>query len=68
MSAGTDTRFHPATTGGAETRLRWWALALPALAFAVLLLLMAHPADAPAAGAEPALAHFLERVQQAMAR
>ena len=35
--------------GGVEVRLPWWGVALPAAAFAVLLLLLAGPADAHAA-------------------
>jgi hypothetical protein len=49
-------------------RLPWWALALPALAFVTLLLLIINPADAHAAGGEPAIAHLLERVQHLTAR
>ncbi|GJF22352.1 MULTISPECIES: hypothetical protein [Streptomyces] len=68
MSAPTHTRTHPATRGRAEMRLPWWALALPALAFVTLLLLMLNPSDAHAAGGEPAIAHLLERVQHLTAR
>ncbi|MGW2639708.1 hypothetical protein [Streptomyces sp. NPDC001348] len=62
MSARTHTRPHPATTGGVEIRLRWWALALPALAFVSLLALILNPADAQAATGDPALTHLFERV------
>lgn len=41
--------------GGAPTRLPWWAVALPALAFAVLLLLIAGPTRTQPHPAEPAI-------------
>ncbi|TDU78939.1 hypothetical protein [Streptomyces sp. KS 21] len=37
---------------GASARLHWWALALPALAFGLLLLLLAGSAEAHAASGE----------------
>jgi hypothetical protein len=64
MSAPTHTRPHPATTGGVGTRLPWWALALPTLAFIPLLVLILNPSAAHAAGGDPAITHLLERVQQ----
>ncbi|MER5991272.1 MULTISPECIES: hypothetical protein [Streptomyces] len=64
MSAPTHTRLHPAPRGGADTRLPWWALALPVLAFVTLLALVLNPSDAPAAAGEPALTHLVERAQQ----
>lgn len=67
MSARTHTRLHPATTGGVEIRLPWWALALPALAFVTLLLLILNPSDAHAATGDPAVTHLVERVQQLIA-
>lgn len=67
MSARTHTRPHPATTGGVGIRLPWWALALPTLAFVVLLALILDPADA-SAGGDPALSHLVERIQQAVTR
>ncbi|MEU6095754.1 hypothetical protein [Streptomyces sp. NPDC047079] len=65
MSARTPTPPHPATTGGIDMRLPWWALALPTLAFAVLLALILNPADTRAGG-DPALGHLVERIQQTM--
>ncbi|MFF3905571.1 hypothetical protein ACFYZJ_06065 [Streptomyces sp. NPDC001848] len=65
MSARTHTRPHPATTGGVDIRLRWWALALPTLAFIALLGLILNPVDA-GAGGDPALSHLLERIQHAV--
>ncbi|MZD08145.1 hypothetical protein GTW43_24110 [Streptomyces sp. SID5785] len=64
MSAPLHTRTHPAATGGAGTRLPWWALALPAVAFVALLLLILNPADAQAAGSDPAYLHLLERARE----
>ena len=68
MSAHTRTRPRPATTGGVGIRLPWWALALPTLAFIVLLALMLNPSDAQAAAGDPALTHLFERAQQLIAR
>ncbi|MEU7067406.1 hypothetical protein ACIA6C_00110 [Streptomyces sp. NPDC051578] len=42
--------FTPGT--GADARLHWWALALPALAFGLLLLLLAGSGEAHAASDE----------------
>ncbi|MCX4991884.1 MULTISPECIES: hypothetical protein [unclassified Streptomyces] len=66
MSAHTHTRPHPATTGRVDIRLPWWALALPVLAFVTLLLMILNPADAHAAGSDPAITHMFERIQQAV--
>ncbi|MFE3637030.1 hypothetical protein [Streptomyces sp. NPDC059168] len=68
MPVRTQTRPHPATPGGADSRLPWWALALPALAFAVLLALILNPSDAHAAAGDPAVAQLLERAQRLLAR
>ncbi|MEU7428824.1 hypothetical protein ACGFX8_19680 [Streptomyces sp. NPDC048362] len=68
MSARTPSRPHPATTGGVDLRLPWWALALPALAFTVLLALILNPADAHAAGGDPAIAHLFEHAQHLVTR
>ena len=68
MSARTHSRPHPATTGGVDIRLPWWALALPTLAFIVLLALMLNPSDAHAAGGDPAITHLVERAQQLLTR
>ncbi|WP_435272756.1 hypothetical protein [Streptomyces parvulus] len=65
MSAPVCTRPARATRGGADTRLPWWALALPVLAFVTLLLLILNPADAHAATGQPAaVAHLLEWLRQ----
>ncbi|MFF8947015.1 hypothetical protein ACF1A5_33115 [Streptomyces sp. NPDC014864] len=68
MPAHTHTRPRPATTGGAGTRLPWWALALPALAFAALLALMLNPSNAHAATGDPAITRLLQRAQELIAR
>ncbi|MDK0518719.1 hypothetical protein [Streptomyces sp. ML-6] len=60
------THHHPRTThpatGGVEVRLPWWAVALPALAFAALMLLIIGTGDAQAATADPAIDRLLARV------
>ncbi|MCX4732922.1 MULTISPECIES: hypothetical protein [unclassified Streptomyces] len=62
MSARTHTRTtHPAT-GSVEVRLPWWAIALPALAFAALLLLIVGPGEAHAATTDPAISRLLARI------
>ncbi|MGW2744153.1 hypothetical protein [Streptomyces sp. NPDC001450] len=68
MPARTRTRPHPATTGGVDIRLPWWALALPTLAFVALLTLILNPSDAHAATGDPAITQLFERVQQLLAR
>ncbi|MGA5897393.1 hypothetical protein [Streptomyces venetus] len=68
MSAPTHPRLHPATRAGADSRLPWWALALPTLAFAALLALILNPSDAHAATGDPAITHLVERVQQLISR
>ncbi|MFF1284260.1 hypothetical protein [Streptomyces sp. NPDC058299] len=68
MPTRTHSRPHPATPGGFDTRLPWWALALPALAFVALLTLILNPSDAHAAGGAPATARLLEHAQRLLAR
>ncbi|MFF8996214.1 hypothetical protein ACF09H_41105 [Streptomyces sp. NPDC014983] len=68
MPARTHFRTHPATTGGVDVRLPWWALALPVLAFGILFLLILNPSDAHAAGADPEIAHLVERARQLLTR
>ncbi|MER7048733.1 MULTISPECIES: hypothetical protein [Streptomyces] len=49
---------------GAGVRLPWWALALPVLAFVLLLVLIADPAQAQTAGGgQPGLRVVLEYLQ-----
>ncbi|MFG3092766.1 hypothetical protein ACGGAI_34690 [Streptomyces antibioticus] len=69
MPAQSHTRPHPAAARcGAGTRLPWWALALPTLAFVALLALILNPADAHAAGGAPAITQLVERVRELVAR
>ncbi|MEU9171317.1 hypothetical protein AB0D34_26545 [Streptomyces sp. NPDC048420] len=68
MAAPTHTPPHPASRGGVDIRLPWWALVLPTLAFVVLLTLILNPSDAHAASGDPAVTRFLEHVQQLTAR
>ncbi|MEU3281817.1 hypothetical protein [Streptomyces antibioticus] len=69
MPAQSHTRPHPAAARcGAGTRLPWWALALPTLAFVALLALILDPADAHAAGGDPAITQLVERVRELVAR
>ncbi|WKD35330.1 hypothetical protein [Streptomyces xanthophaeus] len=55
------------TTTTAGTRLHWWALALPALAFGLLLLLLAGSGEAHAATGEvPGLVQVAEQLLRAV--
>ncbi|MEU1020400.1 hypothetical protein [Streptomyces sp. NPDC005898] len=63
MSARTHTRCDPAESGSIEIQLPWWGIALPAIAFATLLLLILNPTDAHAASSEPVVTSLLERIQ-----
>ncbi|MEU1488337.1 hypothetical protein [Streptomyces sp. NPDC005752] len=60
MSARTRTRTHH--SGTVDVRLPWWAVALPAVAFAALFLLIVEPGQAHAAAGDPAIGRLLERV------
>ncbi|MER7841985.1 hypothetical protein ABTY98_40405 [Streptomyces sp. NPDC096040] len=68
MPARTHPLPRPATSGSVDVRLPWWALALPALAFVALLVLILNPADAHATTGDPAVTHLVERVQQIVTR
>ncbi|GAA0903250.1 hypothetical protein [Streptomyces thermoalcalitolerans] len=68
MSARTRTRPHPATTDGVCSRLPWWALALPVLAFIALLALVLNPADAHAATGTPATVQLLQLIRELFTR
>ncbi|MER6100763.1 hypothetical protein ABT115_00080 [Streptomyces sp. NPDC001832] len=68
MPARTHTRStHPAS-GSVEFRLPWWAVALPAIAFVALLLLIVGSGEAHAATTDPAVGRLLERIMALMAR
>ncbi|GHH55112.1 hypothetical protein [Streptomyces candidus] len=66
MSAPT----HPARrTAALGSRLPWWSVVLPAVAFAVLLVLTAgsgHASAAVAASDAPGLAYLVERILGAL--
>ncbi|HZF87151.1 hypothetical protein [Streptomyces sp.] len=68
MSARTQPRPRPASNRAVDTRLPWWALALPALAFVVLLALILNPSDAHAAAGDPAITRLLEHMRQLLSR
>ncbi|MFI8325646.1 hypothetical protein [Streptomyces sp. NPDC085529] len=55
------------TPTGVDTRLPWWALALPVAAFTVLLLLVTGPAEAAAAGGDEGIGRFLQLIGQTLA-
>lgn len=57
-----------ATGSAAGTRLPWWAVALPVLAFAVLFGLITGGGEAHAAGDDPAVGRILEQIQHTLAR
>lgn len=57
--------LHPQTSKQTQTRLPWWAVVLPALAFAALLTLVAVPGQTDPSAAEP-LAHLLGRITEAI--
>lgn len=66
MSARSHTRRDSADQAkptGIDIQLPWWSIALPAIAFAALLLLILNPADAHAASSEPAVTDILERLR-----
>ncbi|GAA2956571.1 MULTISPECIES: hypothetical protein [Streptomycetaceae] len=67
MSARTHTRTHRPASSGVEVRLPWWAVALPALAFAALLLLIAGDGQAHAATGDPALGRLLGQILRLLA-
>jgi hypothetical protein len=52
-----------ARSAGTETRLPWWALALPVIAFVSLLSLMVGPAHSAAAQDGP-MSRVVDHVQQ----
>lgn len=62
MTARTETRPHSPSADGVEVRLPWWAVVLPALAFAALLLLIVDPGQAHAATGAPAIGRLLGHV------
>ncbi|WP_406860090.1 hypothetical protein ABZO31_06705 [Streptomyces sp. HUAS MG47] len=69
MTARTPARTRTPATG-VDTRLPWWALALPVAAFVALFLLIVDPGQAhAAAGAgDPAVGRFLETLHRTLSR
>lgn len=70
MSAGTKARIGPGTV---QTRLPWWALVLPVVAFVTLLVLMTSPASASDAGTlgsggAGTVAHVVDFVRHVLGR
>ncbi|MGQ4488873.1 hypothetical protein LRE75_31610 [Streptomyces sp. 372A] len=53
---------------GVGVRLPWWAVALPAAAFAALLLLVAGPGQAQAATGESAAGQLLRHLVELLTR
>ncbi|MCX4504416.1 hypothetical protein ACH4E9_04715 [Streptomyces anulatus] len=69
MPTPTHPRSHRPAADGVEIRLPWWAVALPAVAFAALLLMILSPGQAQAATAgDPALGQLIERTLQLLSR
>ncbi|MFD9872497.1 hypothetical protein ACFXI8_27675 [Streptomyces niveus] len=68
MAAPTHTRSHRPSPDTVEIRLPWWAIALPAIAFAALLLLMAGPGQANATEGDPGVGRVVHHIQQTLAR
>jgi hypothetical protein len=62
MTTQVHSRGEPTARAAAQSRLPWWALALPTLAFLVLLGLVARPDEAHAAVASPGLAGLVDRL------
>ncbi|MFE3830612.1 hypothetical protein [Streptomyces sp. NPDC059092] len=69
MPARTHSRpYSPVSSGGVDTRLPWWSVALPSIAFVVLFVLMADPGQVHAATAEPTVGRILEHLHLTLAR
>lgn len=62
MSARTHTRSPRPASAGVEVRLPWWAIALPSVAFAALLLMIVGSGQAHAATGDPAIGRLLQRI------
>ena len=69
MAARTHTRSPRPASAGVEVRLPWWAVALPAVAFAALLLLLiSGSGEAHAATGDSEIGQLLERIVDLLAR
>jgi hypothetical protein len=56
-------RAHAQPQSPADLRLPWWALALPVLTFAVLLLVVAHPTQTHTPAGDPALGTVVDAIR-----
>lgn len=65
MSAPTHPRVRT-STAGVDTRLPWWALALPVAAFVALLLLIAGPGEAHATTGDLGVGRVIDHLQQTL--
>ncbi|PCG84591.1 hypothetical protein CIB93_18840 [Streptomyces sp. WZ.A104] len=68
MATPTHPRSPRPAADGVEVRLPWWAVALPAVAFAALLLMIINPGQAHAATSAPALGQLIEHTFHLLAR
>ncbi|THA56723.1 hypothetical protein E6P78_31970 [Streptomyces sp. A0958] len=68
MPARTDTRSTHPDANSVDVRLPWWAVALPAVAFGALLLLIAGPGQAHAATGDSATGQLLKRIVELLVR
>jgi len=66
MTAPAHSRSARPVQGSTEFRLPWWAIALPAIAFAALLLLMTGTGQAQASAGDPAMGRFLTHISQVL--
>lgn len=68
MPARTHTRTTQPDASSVDVRLPWWAIALPAVAFAALLLLIAGPGQAHAATGDSSTGQLLQRIAELLVR
>ncbi|MFE3326191.1 hypothetical protein [Streptomyces sp. NPDC059176] len=68
MSARTHPSSPTPAAGGVDVRLPWWAVALPVIAFAVLLVLVTGTGEVHAATGDPAVGALLDRIHQTLTR
>ncbi|MFF2778059.1 hypothetical protein ACFVU3_24470 [Streptomyces sp. NPDC058052] len=55
------------TPAGVDTRLPWWALALPVAAFTALLLLVTGPGEAAATSGDAGIGRVVQLIGQTLA-
>ncbi|MFI1187830.1 hypothetical protein [Streptomyces californicus] len=68
MPAPTHPRSSGPPAGGVGISLPWWAVALPAVAFTVLLTMILSPGQAHAATGAPVLGQLIEHTLQLLFR